>query len=1150
MSGEPRATDHLAELLSDHLGWPAPVDVSQIGADLRDENVLSDGLHRERFLGAVRRINPGPDGEPWLAEPQLAQVWDAVTRIDGELVKGNEQFFELLHSGVAVDTPPWLEGERTRVVRLIAWDEPEANDWLLARHVPVRRPRYTGVPVVELDLVLLINGIPFVVAASSTADRSDGVTGAIDRLRVLSGERRLVPDRSIPRLFRYVQLLVAVDEGRAKLGTITSLPEHYAEWRSADPDTRETATARLGLPPAGELTTLHTLAAGVLRRERLLDLVQSFSIFQRLDGRTVRLVARHQQHRAVRKIVQRLINGTDPRDRGGLLWHTQGSGKSLTMVFLVRKLRNTDGLRAFKVVVVSDRRDLKRQLTPVLRLSGETPQVAESSAEALRFLRSSTPGVIQLMIQQARADDTLGDAETDDRFGALFHQTVNDSDQILLLIDEAHRSHTGWWHARLSAALPNAAKVGLTGTPIVRARGRATTEIFGSEIDRYTLREAEQDGATVPIRYEGRHVPSALVDRAELDAAYRAEISARTLPRLREVLESRRLIEAKARDMLAHWVGNVLPGGFKAQVVAVSRFAAVRYRDAFLAARDDLVRATEKYLEQGHAHNGYDPLLLATAARHLYPLRKIDFVPVISAGDNDPAELRRWTDSTAQASYIERYLLPLPRPVAGEPAEEAETGARSPMGSDSDEPWHEATPLERPAREQKDVPDGPWDDQYGGLEADSTFHGGQGESTFQVGPHEDAPYLSEAHPGGGGDPVGFLIVQRMLLTGFDAPLQQALYVDRPIREAELLQAIARTNRPARNKPYGLVVDYVALTENLDQALADYDLGDLEGMREELLDYELPRLADQAEELRQVFADLGVTGSVAGDVPAQELVLERLAEPTLRTRFDLAVGEFLTTVERLLPRPEVESYLDLAKNAGLIQWRTRRRYRDTGTGRPDPNQYGPLLRELLDQHIQASVPSQQIPPVEITDKTFRKRVDMLRSDVGRVREYERALRRFIETNRPSDPGRMRRLSSRLDYLLTELDESWRALAEQLGDLVDEVVTDDSEILALDLDPQTEGPIYSVLEQRLAAELGAGGRLSREGLVEITRRLAITIELRVIPPHFADSQHLQENLRKELRQQVIELLELRRDAALPISQELLGVAIARRDAFLKE
>ncbi|MEU6749403.1 hypothetical protein ABZ914_24540, partial [Spirillospora sp. NPDC046719] len=158
--------------------------------------------------------------------------------------------------------------------------------------------------------------------------------------------------------------------------------------------------------------------------------------------------------------------------------------------------------------------------------------------------------------------------------------------------------------------------------------------------------------------------------------------------------------------------------------------------------------------------------------------------------------------------------------------------------------------------------------------------------------------------------------------------------------------------------------------------------------------------------------------------------------------------------------------------------------------------------------------------------------------------------FVSTNLRSDPGRIRRLSGRLDALLAELDEQWRELADALGELVDEIVVDDTEILALDLDPKTEGEIYRVLEKRLAHELSAHGRITRDLLVDVSRRLAGIVEIEVGPPHFAENGHLQENLRKELRRQIIGLLDIGRDAARPIAEELLRLAVASRHDFLKQ
>jgi type I restriction enzyme R subunit len=1114
--------NHLAELLVRRLDWQTWIDASAPDTELSGGVALRDGLLRDRLLESVRRINLGPDGKPWLDGPRLDRIWDAVTRpLSSDLVKGNQEFFELLQSGIAVDGPPGMDNGRARVIQLVDWDHPERNDLLVATGVPVQRPRDGGVPYVELGVVLFVNGIPSVVIECASGWQTDGARGAIDRLRTYTGRRRLVPAESIPDLFRYVQLLVAADEEHAWLGTITSLPEHFAEWKTTAPVVEDLVA--LELEADRPLTTLQKLLAGALRPGHLLDLVHSFSVFQHVDGRMVRLVARYQQFRAVQEMVLRLTEGRTPRSRGGLLWHTQGSGKSLTMVFLIRKMRNTEALRAFKIVVVSDRRDLKRQLTPVLRLSGETPEVAESSAAARALLASPTPGVVQLMIQQARRDDVTEERRrlglaADPRDVTLDFPELNDSERILLLIDEAHRTQTGWLHATLSRAVPNAAKIGLTGTPIIRSRKATTGEIFGAEIDRYTLIESQEDKATVPIRYEGRHDPALIIDRVALDIAYEAETGgADAVVGLRDALESTDLIADKARDMLVHWVSNVLPRGFKAQVVAVSRRATVRYRYALRAARDAMVQAAEAHQAFGGDRGGFEAAVLSRAVSWLPLLRAVDFVPVISAssGGDDPPELREWTGSDAQAERIDRFLTPFSQP------NERQTPGAQPAET-QDDPWH-ATP--RPA-EPATAPDG--DDPWSGHPPET--------------PMEDAATTSST----GLPPIAFLIVQRMLLTGFDAPLEQVLYIDRPIREAELLQAIARTNRPARNKPYGLIVDYVALTDNLDAALAEYDLKDLAGMRDELLTHELPALEADAAAVRALLDALGIAGS--GSADEREHLLELLEDRETRGRFDAVTNTFLSRLERLLPRHEVSEYLDLAQLVGVAQWRARRRFRDTGTGRPDPNQYGPLLRELLDQHIRASGAIQQVPPVEITDPGFREGVDRLRTDRARARELEYALRRHFEVHQAGDPARTDRLSDRLDDLLRRLDGAWEELAQQLRELVDETLTADAAVEVLGLDPYTEGPTFSILEQRLAQILDASERPDAQLVADMARDLTGLIRVQVSPPHFPESGHLQERLRKDLRRRISTLAGISRQSAAPIAEEIMSIVRARRELFL--
>jgi type I restriction enzyme R subunit len=330
-------------------------------------------------------------------------------------------------------------------------------------------------------------------------------------------------------------------------------------------------------------------------------------LFMAADGQTVKSVCRYQQYRAVNRAIHRLRTGPTRRQdgehdrRGGIVWHTQGSGKSLTMVFLMRKLRTDALLRRFKVVVVTDRHDLERQLSDTATLTGQNVLRATSADDLKRQLRRQGPDIVFGMIQKQRGGDAAGEpglkAEDLPKVAAREPapvEVLNDDEAILVLVDEAHRSQAGDLQATLLAGLPNCARIGFTGTPILMGDKKRTHEIFGEFIDRYTIREAEADGAIVPILYEGRTAHGAVKDGANLDDLFEDLFREHTPEELEaikakyatkgQIFEAPDLIRDKARDMLRHYVTNILPNGFKAQVVAYSRQAVVRYLDAFIAA--------------------------------------------------------------------------------------------------------------------------------------------------------------------------------------------------------------------------------------------------------------------------------------------------------------------------------------------------------------------------------------------------------------------------------------------------------------------------------------------------------------------------------------------------------------------------------------
>ncbi|MGB0126987.1 MAG: HsdR family type I site-specific deoxyribonuclease, partial [Rhodocyclaceae bacterium] len=689
------------------------------------------------------------DGQPWLDDERLTQAIGALTRLPGHrLMEASRAATELLLGGITVEGLPGWDGGRGQTIHYIDWEHPERNAFTVISQYRVDcPPGYTrGKAFIVPDLVLLVNGMPLVVVECKSPSVPEPLTEAVDQLRRYSNQRRAAGEvddnEGNEPLFHTNQLLIATSFDEARVGSVGAAFRHYAAWKTVmGPEAAIEAevAAELG-KPAGKplLAEQERLVAGLLRPAHLLDVVRHFTLFMTAEGQTVKSICRYQQYRAVTRAVHRLRTGKTRRQdgehdrRGGIVWHTQGSGKSLTMVFLMRKLRTDPLLRRFKVVVVTDRTDLESQLSETATLTGQNVLRATSADDLKRHLRRPGPDVVFGMIQKQRGDAAGEPGLTrEDLPKTVAREPVpppytadvlNEEEAILVLVDEAHRSQAGDLQAALQAGLPNCARIGFTGTPILMGERKRTHEIFGEFIDRYTIREAEADGAIVPILYEGRTAYGAVKDGASLDELFEDLFREHTPEELEaikrkyatrgQIFEAPDLIRDKARDMLRHYVTHILPNGFKAQVVAYSRLAVVRYLDAFAAARDELLAQAEALSAEDKAMDdealcqrppGVQARVQAWRYRDL--LARIVFAPVISGSNNDDPAWKVWTDEAAQKDRIERFKKPLRHPDAGK-----------------------------------------------------------------------------------ADPLAFLIVKSMLLTGFDAPIEGVMYLDRPIREAELLQA--------------------------------------------------------------------------------------------------------------------------------------------------------------------------------------------------------------------------------------------------------------------------------------------------------------------------------------------------------------------------
>lgn len=969
---------HLEGAVPDAFTPLNPYDSGRTGFD---EVFLDD-----RLRDALHRINLDPHGRPWLDDDRIDEAVNVLARIPAaSLLEANKGATDLLLNGTTVDGVPDWEGGKSQPVQYIDWRNWANNDFTVVNQFRVDIPGRDGQHIVP-DVVLLVNGIPLVVLEAKETRTSSLEKAATQILRYaeqLSGEVR----EGNQRLFHTVQLTVVSSGEEAKVGTVTARYEHYVPWRDPYPLTRDQLAGRLGRT-AVQLSRQEILAGVLFEPERLLDIVHNYVTFMVTDdGKEIKAAPRYQQFRAVDRAVRRLRTGKikrtddDEDERGGIIWHTQGSGKSLTMTFLVRKLRSTTDLKHYKAVVVTDRTQLQRQLSQTMELTGEPVDIAKSASRARTLLGRHGPGVVFVMIQKNRgaegmaANAALGETNTDD--------------SIVVLIDEAHRSHTASLGANLRQALPNAARIGFTGTPIMTKKGQRKTslQLFGRFIDTYRLKEAEADGVIVPILYEGLNVKGAVQDGRDLDEVVDEFLDELT-PEDRDSVQRRyatksnvsaaeKLIAAKARHMLRHYVEQVLPEGFKAQVVAADREATVRYREALMAARDDLVADVEA-LPQRILDRPFDELrprqaFLVNAHRQLDWLKRMDFVPVISVGDTDhEARYAEWTDPAKQEARVEEFVRPF---------------------NESD--------------------------------------------------------------------IAFVIVKSMLLTGFDAPIEQVMYLDRNLQEHELLQAVARVNRTADGKDYGYVVDYRGVARNLLEALKiyardDFDPDDLADVEEAMKDAKSQRdkLQPQRDRLRMMFRD-------PDDV--ESCVLE-LADTDLRDRFNAEFTRFAKTYNAVLPDPAVKPYEADLKRFTVIKITAMRRYRTDG-GEFDPAAYGGRIRHLIDEHVMSLGIEEMLPPVALTAPDFAAKVEAMPGGArAKASEMEHAIRHHITVHGGEDPARYQEFSERLERILQELKDDWAQQVLVLQGLVDEL-TDERPANPHDLSP-VESALYGVLAQELA------------------------------------------------------------------------------------
>jgi type I restriction enzyme R subunit len=925
------------------------------------------------FDAAVRSINRidegGEAGKEWLTDRQLEDLRNQLLRQPNRtLLEANEAIQALLFKAQADVNE--LTGESDPVVRLIDFHTPGNNQFHAINQFRIDTPGCVKSFIIP-DIVLFVNGIPLCVVeckkgSETCANPMQEAFVQLQRYMRRRKETELAGLREgEPRLFHSNLLLIRSCGLEADYGTITSGDEHFYAWKTLYP--RDDADTE-GMNPQ------QRLIAGMLTKGNLLQILRTSAVFMDADGGSrIKVVCRYQQFRAANRITQRLRGGKTAMERSGVVWHTQGSGKSLTMVFLARMLRASRDLNDYKIVLVNDRQDLEQQLGETATLIGGRVNVIESRQALRDHLATDSSDVNMVMVHKFQERKEVLSNAVAEALGTYLafpsgktFGVVNASDRIILMIDEAHRTQSSDLGDNLFEAFPNATRVAFTGTPLITERHgeKKTHKRFGELIDTYRLMDAVHDGATLQILYEGKTADSALNEKHAFDEAFEDLFRERSEEELLaikkkygatgDILEAENRINAIARDLVRHYIDNILPNGFKAQVVCHSKLACVRYRVG-------IEKALAEWIEQESSK----------AVPNHELIKRVAFlktaVVISSDGTNEAAFITHARKEAARLNAVDNFC----KDFDPDDADRENTG------------------------------------------------------------------------------IAFLIVCDMLLTGFDAPIEQVMYIDKKLREHTLLQAIARTNRVRKGKKRGFIVDYIGLANHLTDALTLYAASDeLQELHDGLqnITSELPVLEERYQRLLQHFAELGVKqikAFVTGALPNMEAdaavvhaAVTALKDEKRRADFDVYLKKFLMSMDIILPHASAQPYRVPARRFGYILQVTRERYKDTGL---DLGNAGEKVKALINEHLISLGINPKVPPVELLAEDFLNKLAAHAGKYGgnggeaKASEMEHAIRKHCTVHHDEDPAFYKRLSEKVDALIGKHHDDWDLLVEKLTEL---------------------------------------------------------------------------------------------------------------------
>lgn len=866
-------------------------------------------LLRDILRGQLRRLNryvyAGAENEFSAANIERAME-DLDEPLTDGLVRTSEKIYDALLLGKSY---PETVGDGKMLsfnLRYIDWDNPQNNVFHVTEEFAVdsQDRQHNARP----DIVLFINGIPFAVIECKAP-----------HIPVEEAVGQMIRNQQaayIPQLFKFAQLVVATNKNAVKYATAGTPKKFWSVWKEQDDEWLQTRLK--ALVPDRMPTEQDRNIVSLFSPERVYELIRYFILFDA----NVKKVCRYQQFFAVREIMKTIAENDEHGNRqSGVIWHTQGSGKSLTMVMLAKYILMELKDCHPRVVIVTDRKELDAQIAATFAHTRLTPARATSGRHLVELVNSARADVITSIIN---------------KFNTVERQEVkNPSRDIFVLVDESHRSNYGLMATRMRSVFPNACYIGFTGTPLMKSE-KNTMARFGRLIHKYTIRDGVEDGAIVPLIYEGRFVEQK-VDEENIDLWFKQT--------------TRRLTEAQREDLRRKWS-------------SIRRLTSTDARIKRIA-----LDISEHFIE-GYKDTGFKAMLATNYKR----------------------DAIRYLQCFEQFGDLSCAVVISP-PDMREGVDDADEGADDLVVSF----WNKMM------------------QQYG-----------------------DADRYEEAIKNRFCDgEIDILIVCSKLLTGFDAPLCQVLYIDKELKEHGLLQAIARTNRLHEGKDYGLIVDYRGLIEKLDTAmdmysgagLENFDGGDLKGVVVDVMSA-IGNLRSAYTQLVELFAPVG---SIS-DAEAVEVFLAddnvRQDFYTLLCAFGRALHLVLNAEQayNALGKEERQKYQDTFIFFSKVRRSVKLQYCDA----IDNAEYEPLMQNLLDTHLSVAGLKKITSPIDILNKDdFEKELEELGSLRSKADAIASRMTRSISEKRDENPAYYDSFSKRIRDALALYKEKVISEAEYLA-----------------------------------------------------------------------------------------------------------------------